>query len=49
MKKVRELAAEIYEGRGFEAEGTASVKVPKQNMSPVLQGAEQRRGVGDEI
>jgi len=35
---MRELAAEIYEGRGFEAERTANVKVPKQNMPRVLQG-----------
>ena len=40
MKKIRELAAQMCEGRMFEADGTASAKVPGQSMPRVLKGCQ---------
>ena len=49
MKKVRELVAQMCEGKVFEAEGTACARVPGKSMPRVLQGghcggAEEARG-----
>ena len=40
VKKVRELAAQMYEGKVFEAEGIACDKVPGQSTPRVLQGSQ---------
>lgn len=40
VKKVRELAAQMYEGKVFEAEGIACAKVLGQSTPRVLQGGQ---------